>query len=300
MHQVSDDAKAEVSEEAKAAARRIAKQKLKDRLNEINMSGEDFETYNQFIEPIRPDIATLRSTLRSVELKSAERNWMKRQLDGELDDSRIVEGVAGEKHIFKRRNKGTHRDTKKRHLRFVVDCSGSMYRFNGYDQRLTRCLQATTLIMESFENVEEKFDYSIVGHSGDSKRIDLVGFGNPPTNPKERLGVLHNMVAHSQFCDSGDNTLGAMQKGIRDVSEFGEESIVIAISDANLERYGITPRELALAMKGPAKAYCIFIATFGDEALQIKRELPPGRAFVCMDSSELPSVVRNILECEIG
>ena len=135
-------------------------------------------------------------------------------------------------------------------------------------------------------------------------------FGDPPANSKERLRILQTMVAHTQFCSAGDNTLGAIKQAISDVSskDFGGDddsdadgsSIVIAISDANLERYGISPRELGRAMRSPnTKAFCIFIASFGDEAEEIKRELPLGRGFVCMDAGELPQIVRNILTSEI-
>lgn len=318
MHQVSDEAKEQVSEEAKAAARRIAQKALFDRLEEIGMSESEFETYTGFLEPINSDIANLRAALRAVEYKASERDWIKRQLDGELDDSKLVEGIAGEKHVYKRRGtveptRSSSLSKRQKRLRFVVDCSGSMYRFNGYDQRLNRCLQAAALVMESFDGMDDKFEYSIVGHSGDSRCIDLVRFGVPPANCKDRLRILQSMVAHSQFCQSGDNTLGAIKQAIADVSctrAYGDEteseysSVVIAISDANLERYGISSRELSRAMQ-PAngsfdtKAFCIFIASFGDEAEAIKRELPIGRGFVCMDSSELPAIVRNILTLEI-
>ena len=318
MHQVSDEAKAEVSEEARAAAKRIADKALNDRLSEIEMSNTEYETYTDFMEPLRGDIANLRAVLEAVEYKRSERNWIKRQLHGELDDSKLVEGIAGEKHVYKRRGmieptvSSPHQDRQKR-LRFVVDCSGSMYRFNGYDGRLNRCLQAVALVMESLAGMDDKFDYSIVGHSGDSRCIELVKFGEQPANFKERLRILQTMVAHSQFCQSGDNTLGAIKQAILDVASDGNhtaggvsvDSVVIAISDANLERYGISPRELGQAISVPddaasTKAFCIFIASFGNEAEQIKRSLPVGRGFVCMDPGELPTTVRNILTQEIN
>lgn len=318
MHQVSDEAKAEVSKEAKAASLRIAQKALNDRLREIGMTGEEFQTYTSFLEPIKGDIANLRATLEAVEFKAATRDWVKRQTDGELDDARLVEGIAGEKHVYKRRGLvaptySSGSPKKQKRLRFVVDCSGSMYRFNGYDNRLNRCLQTAALVMESLVDMDDKFDYSIVGHSGDSRCIDLVDFGNPPKNSKERLQILQTMAAHAQFTQSGDNTLGAIKQAIADVTspssrfeddkETGVRSIVIAISDANLERYGISARELARAMRCSAaentKAFCIFIASFGDEAEEIKRELPLGRGFVCMDSEDLPGIVRNILTSEM-
>jgi von Willebrand factor A domain-containing protein 8 len=316
---VSDEAKAQVSEEAKAAARRIAEKVFAEKLQEIGMSASEHENYTAFLEPINNDIANLRTALRAVEYRACERDWIKNQLDGDLDDSKLIEGIAGEKHVYKRRGLidplSSHRLlTKPKRLRFVVDCSGSMYRFNSYDERLNRCLQATALVMESFEDMKDKFDYSIVGHSGDSHCIDLVPFGEPPANAKERMGILQTMIAHSQFCESGDNTLAAVKQAMSDVVIGGSNdddasgnAIVIAISDANLERYGITPKDLSRAMMSrsdalsmTAKAYCIFIASFGNEAESIKRELPVGRGFVCMDSSELPHIVRNILLSEIG
>jgi hypothetical protein len=56
------------------------------------------------------------------------------------------------------------------HNRFVMDCSGSMYRFNGQDKRLDRLLEATCMIMESLSGHEAKYSYSIVAHSGGKPR----------------------------------------------------------------------------------------------------------------------------------
>lgn len=41
-------------------------------------------------------------------------------------------------------------------LRFVVDVSGSMYRFNGLDGRLDRMMEAACLVMEAFHQYEDK------------------------------------------------------------------------------------------------------------------------------------------------
>ncbi len=66
------------------------------------------------------------------------------------------------------------------------------------DGRLNRVIEAATLIMEGFHGMEHKYDYCIVGHSGDSRSIPLVPYGKPPANRKERLQVLETMVAHAQ------------------------------------------------------------------------------------------------------
>jgi hypothetical protein len=54
---------------------------------------------------------------------------------GELDDTKLIEGITGEKSIYKQRGEqdpepGAQQEKPKR-LRLVVDVSGSMYRFNG-------------------------------------------------------------------------------------------------------------------------------------------------------------------------
>jgi von Willebrand factor A domain-containing protein 8 len=313
----------------------MAQKALQERLDSIEMSQKEWDMYRRFVDPIQQDIASLRAILKQVmEMRksSSERGWMKRQSHGELDDTKLVDSVTGDKYVYKRRGAITPNDptTKRRRpkrLRFVVDVSGSMYRFNGYDERLIRCLEATNLVMESFAGLDgqHEFDYSIVGHSGDSPCIPLVDFGKPPVTEKDRMKVLQTMVAHSQFCQSGDHTLEAMEQAMMDVvtatsglddddeydmdgsSDKEDERIVIAISDANLQRYGIHPRELGKIMQhqqgtttsSVVKAYCIFIASFGKEAQDIQQALPVGRGHVCMQTSDLPRIVRQILTMHI-
>ena len=54
---------------------------------------------------------------------------------GELDDTRLIEGITGERSIYKKRadqdpEPGSPQEKPKK-LRILVDVSGSMYRFNG-------------------------------------------------------------------------------------------------------------------------------------------------------------------------
>jgi von Willebrand factor A domain-containing protein 8 len=174
-----------------------------------------------------------------------------------------------------------------------MDCSASMYRFNSYDERLNRGLEAAALIMESFVDMEHQFDYRMVGHSGDSACIPFIEFGHPPKTALERMRILQKMVAHTQYCASGDNTLMAIHRAMLDVGGTSAdmkadqtECYVVAISDANLYRYGIQPKDLGDIMRGQTlttttghipKSFCIFIASFGEEANEIQRVLPLGR-----------------------
>ena len=57
--------------------------------------------------------------------------------------------------------------------------------------------------MESFEGFENKIKYDIVGHSGDGFNIKFVDIDKTPKNEADRLKVLKNLIAHSQFCSSG-------------------------------------------------------------------------------------------------
>lgn len=51
-------------------------------------------------------------------------------------------------------------------------------------------LEASILVMEAFDNQENKFKYDIVGHSGEGYNIPFVQPGGPPKNNKERLEVI--------------------------------------------------------------------------------------------------------------
>ena len=115
---------------------------------------------------------------------------------------------------------------------------------------------------------------------------------------------------------SGDYTLEALRKAIDDVSnklgdsgygtsmddannDSNKNGTVICLSDANLARYGIDPRELGEIIESGrqkgVKVYIVFIASLGEEAKAITRALPAGSGYICMETNELPKAVREIL-----
>ena len=57
--------------------------------------------------------------------------------------------------------------------------------------------------MESFKSFEHKFQYKIIGHSGDGPNIEFVKEGKYPRTEKESLKIINQMYIHSQFCLSG-------------------------------------------------------------------------------------------------
>lgn len=71
-----------------------------------------------------------------------------------------------------------------------MDVSGSMYRFNSYDGRLDRELEAVVLVMEAFEGFEDKIKYDIIGHSGEEYNLTFVKRNDPPKDNMERLNII--------------------------------------------------------------------------------------------------------------
>lgn len=302
VHQVSQAKKDEVSAETRAKAQAMAQEALASKLEEIDMSEREWETYQRYFDRVEPEVSQLRAILGNLESVEQERTWLKHQSSGELDDAKLVDGVAGERLVFKRRGQSdspfqTKHQTKPKRMLFVMDVSGSMYRFNGQDQRLERVLETSLMVMESFAGFDKTLEYAIVGHSGDSPEIPFVDFGSPPADRKERLKVLQKMVAHTQYCMSGDHTVESIARGVQRVTESeADDYFVLVVSDANLERYRIQPARVGalLAADPRVKAHAIFIASIANEADRIRQQLPAGRGHVCLDTADLPRTFQKI------
>ncbi|KAF1383000.1 hypothetical protein PFLUV_G00149690 [Perca fluviatilis] len=301
VYQVSQAEKDAVPEEVRRAAREMGEKAFKERLKEIDMSEYDAATYERFSNAVRRQVQSLRIILDSLQAKGKERQWLKNQALGELDDAKIIDGLTGEKAIYKRRGEldpelGSPQQKPKR-LRVLADVSGSMYRFNGVDGRLERSMEAVCMVMEALESYEHKFKYDIIGHSGDGYDIELVRADKVPKNNKQRLKVLKTMHAHSQFCMSGDYTLEGTEASIRELArEEADEHFVVVLSDANLERYGIRPERFAQALTSDPQvnAFAIFIGSLGDQAERLQKTLPAGRSFVAMDTKQIPQILQQI------
>ncbi|XP_057192954.1 von Willebrand factor A domain-containing protein 8 isoform X2 [Triplophysa rosa] len=301
VYQISQVEKDTVPDEVKRASREMAEKAFKQRLKEIDMSEYDAATYSHFSEAVRRQVHSLRTILDSLQAKGKERQWLRNQALGELDDAKIIDGLTGEKAIYKRRGEqepelGSPQQKPKR-LRLLVDVSGSMYRFNGVDGRLERSMEAVCMVMEALESYEHKFKYDIMGHSGDGFDIELVRCDRVPKNNKERLKVLKTMLAHSQFCMSGDYTLEGTEHAVKELArEEADEHFVIVLSDANLERYGIRPDHFACALTSnpQVNGFAIFIGSLGDQADRLQRTLPAGRSFVAMDTKQIPQILQQI------
>ncbi|CAE7033917.1 VWA8 [Symbiodinium natans] len=311
VRQVSDEAKAQVSEEAKEAARQLGEEALKRRLEEIHLSGGDYNFYSSLLGAVQGEVERLRAVLSGAAARQRERHW-RRGSEGELDETRLVDALAGESNVFRRRREREPRPGEppmqpKRAL-FLFDASASMYRFNGTDGRLRRTCETAVMIMEALQGLESRFDYSLCCHDGDNPLQELVPFGQPPADERARLTVVLKLVAAAQYCSSGDNTLEAIEKAVEKVATSGpaDDRFVFAFSDANFDRYGLTAQALAKTMNahGPGSAdevrcMLFLLATFEDEALIMANSLPD-QVRLCLDPRTLPSELRQEFASRMG
>jgi hypothetical protein len=291
IHQISDAMKADVSKEAIRTAREMAADALKKKLEELDMGKLDWKRYSNLRAQVEEQISQLKSHLKDLQTRSVDRVWMKRQTSGELDENRLVDALAGEKDVFKRRgNPSSGQANDPLTIKLIVDISASMYRFNGFDQRLERLLEAVLMMMDSLRD-DGRFRFYIHGHSGTSAKIPLV---NPQTTLDEatQLRVLECMVANTQYTYAGDNTVNAIALAVAEAT-MGE--LIIIISDANLERYHITIDDLAPLQSPNVHAHLIFIGSLGDEAAKLASTIPNKRAQVCFQSSQLPLILKKIV-----
>ena len=101
----------------------------------------------------------LKRILEALEARENERIWTPNQTVGELDETKLIHGLAGERSIYRRRLKQDNelnlefQAPKRIHL--VFDLSMSMSRFWA-DGRLQRSLETAVMVMEAFDSFEHK------------------------------------------------------------------------------------------------------------------------------------------------
>jgi von Willebrand factor A domain-containing protein 8 len=298
VHQVSDEMKAEVNEEAHRRSKKMAEESLRKKLDDLSMEEFDWEKYERMRQRVLLQIQQLRVHLKDVKKQKEERVWLKRQSTGELDEARLVDALAGEKDVFRRRglllsSPGDPRSIQggeAMSIKLVADVSASMYRFNGYDGRLNRLMEATFMLMESLRE-NDRFVLQIVGHNGTRANIPLMTC-TTPNDPATQLRILEGMVAHTQYTWAGDSTLEAIELAVREARP-GE--LILVVSDANLSRYRIKPKDVAVLLhRNDIHVHLIFIGG-GAEAANLAKAIPNGRAHVCFRSEDLPLLMKNIM-----
>ncbi|KAI0786986.1 AAA domain-containing protein [Abortiporus biennis] len=293
---IPDALKNDVPDHIKEQAKKMAQEELARRLEELNMSLGEAKLYGQFLESVEPHIVRLHDLLENLAAKEEERIWVKRQTDGELDDSRLTEGLTGEATVYKRRGMAPPElgrpQIKPKRIRFVFDISASMYRFQ-YDGRLERSMETAVMLMETFDRLTRKDKY--VWDSGDSPVIPLVEV-NSTLEVRDRWKVIQKMEMVTQYTFAGDYTVEAIDKAVSEVAKYdADDWFVIAITDANFRRYNITPEELKRAMtKQPKVKTALICIGEGAEASWIPKQLP-GKGFRVGNTADIPAVLRSIL-----
>ncbi|PFH48924.1 hypothetical protein AMATHDRAFT_148764 [Amanita thiersii Skay4041] len=297
IRQVPDEFKANVPEEIKAKAREMARQELQRRLEELDMTAAEARGYGALLKSTEAHMLSLHDLLENLAAREEERVWVKRQTDGELDDTRLTEGLTGEATVYKRRGMEKPElgrpQVKPKRIRFIFDLSASMYRFQ-YDGRLQRSLETAVMLMETFDRLTRKEKY--VWDSGDGPDINLVEANKPLTELKDRWKVVEKMNMIPQYAFAGDFTVEAITAGVTEVAKYdADDWFVITITDANFQRYMITPEDIMKAMKRDPKVNTALICIGeGAEARWITEKLP-GRGFRVGNTADIPVVLRSIL-----
>lgn len=300
IKQISSDLKKDVPDHIKQQARAMAQKALAEKLADQGLTAHEGATYQKYKMELMPQIQHLVNVLNDLQANAKERTWLTRQQEGELDERRLTNALTGERSVFKRRQEAPPEigapQTKPKRIRFLVDLSASMYSMQ-YDGRLEREIKTMLMIMEAFSHVpKEKFVYDIVGHHGESSHVQMTQASKPPESIGDRWKVLRDSDATMTYVMSGDSTLEAIEWSCRDIAkQEADDYFVIALSDANLTRYGITINSLEKAMKANEKVKCALICLDrGDEGKELAKRLP-GKAYQVREMRALPQVLSSIL-----
>ncbi|KAK4700971.1 von Willebrand factor A domain-containing protein 8, partial [Phenoliferia sp. Uapishka_3] len=304
ISQIPDELKEDVPDEIKNQAREMARKELAARLAEIDLTSGQASTYSGYHHAVQSHVHQLVTFLENLEANEEERIWLKRQSDGELDESKLTEGLTGEAAIYKRRGMEKPEmgapQLKPKRIRFIFDLSASMYR-NQYDGRLARSLEAAVMILESFARLsrKEKYRIDLVGQSGEEAErqvIPLVSLDALPTHAGERYKVIQKMAVIPQYAWAGDHTIEAITQGVADVADSdSDDFFLICLTDANFARYGITADDLRTAMSSNPKVKVSLIAIGeGAEAAWLPKALP-GQAYRVMNTTDIATNIRAIL-----
>jgi hypothetical protein len=60
------------------------------------MSAHDADAYADLYRRVERQVHVLRAVIDSLESKDRERHWARHQTAGDLDDAKLVDGMAGE------------------------------------------------------------------------------------------------------------------------------------------------------------------------------------------------------------
>jgi hypothetical protein len=82
VYQVPEEAKAQVPEHIRRAAREMNRKAFQERLREIQMSEFDAELYERYSSQVRRQVQSLRTIINGLQAKAKDRQWLKNQTMG--------------------------------------------------------------------------------------------------------------------------------------------------------------------------------------------------------------------------
>ncbi|KAH9038672.1 hypothetical protein EDB83DRAFT_2524497 [Lactarius deliciosus] len=302
----------------------MARKELDARLGELNTTFAGTDSYGALLTAVQAHIAViahLHDLFEHLAACGEERVRVKRQIDGELNDTCLTKGLTGDAAVYKRRGMAKPElgrpQVKPKRIRFLFGISASMYRFQ-YDGRLQRSLETAVMLMESFNVLsrKDKYAWDMYGHSGDEPEIPLVKVGDSVEEVSERWAVAQKMKYITQYTFSGDSTgsqpLFPRPKAVDEVAAFDGgttptrrtgDHYTIALTDANFGQYRITGADLGCVMNRHPKVPTALICICEDSETacstcvgggQVKRYLR-SRAFLVTNSADIPKVFRGFL-----
>lgn len=169
IHQLPDTDKEWSDPVAKAAAKKMAKEKLEERLRELDMMKGDFEAYGAMLTRVQEEVDAIRELMKALNHYTKRRPWKRGVSEGDLDEQRFVDALAGSHKIYKKRAREATRSSGGKpatiRIRLLVDISASMFRFNFSDQRLTRTLEMVIVALEGMQEGSENVRLDVCDES---------------------------------------------------------------------------------------------------------------------------------------
>ena len=83
------------SAEVEEARQALKKEEWEKYLKSMDMTELDFAKYAKYKDAVANEVRELRVTLESLEANDTERVWTKNQTTGDLDDTRLIDGLTG-------------------------------------------------------------------------------------------------------------------------------------------------------------------------------------------------------------
>ncbi|KAJ1450677.1 AAA domain-containing protein [Pelagophyceae sp. CCMP2097] len=163
------------------------------------------------------------------------RVWMRRQADGDLDDDCLVDALAGDRDVYKRRTTETRTQPAAAggggaplRLKLCLDVSATTYAHDAADGRLKNLLQLVVLVAKALDGDDDAearpvgaarpvVEWAVVGFSGQGPETWFKRWDRPLFSRRDRLDVVRRLATHAQYTLPGDASLAAMENAVAKV-----------------------------------------------------------------------------------